>query len=81
MCNCRENCLKWTPIGPKQGKLWKKLISEAEFGSRNILNTNLINLAVDFEVTCQLKQGKQNLKKSKTKFLSNVSMPTAERVP
>ena len=60
----------------------EKLISEAEYGSRNIpVTTNLISLLISKFFDCQLKQLLfQKKQKNKSKFLFDVSMSTAEPV-
>ena len=55
-----------------------KLISEADFGSRNILvATNLISALISMLFGLSIKAGKIKWKK-KTKFVSDVSMSTVE---
>ena len=58
----------------------EKLITEADYGSKNIsLTANLISLLILKLYELLIKAGKIILKK--TKFLSDVSMSTMERVP
>ena len=90
-----ENCLKRTPVGPKQGVRFRrcplvrgfprneeKHISEAEHGSRNIpVTTNLISLLISKLFGLSIKAEKIVFVRKKTKFLSDVSMSTVELVP
>ena len=60
----------------------EKLISEAEYGSRNIpVTTNLISLLISkfFELSIKAASFSKK-KKNKSKFLFDVSMSTAEPV-
>ena len=60
----------------------KKLINEAEYGSRNIpLTTNLISLLISKLFGLSIKAEKKKFFLKKNKFLSDVSMSTVESVP